>query len=150
MRGSRSIISTFVALFFLVVMACINPPARGSEVGNTHVFGVTQLTANVWNAQSEGQSDSNLLQPVLRNLCAPCCPDWHQYAIVDFLFLQRDNATSGAVITEENIGGQQVPIFTTRSMQPATAPGVRLFYGELGPDCIGGPAGGHFKKKPGF
>ena len=100
MRGSRSIISTFVALFFLVVMACINPPARGSEVGNTHVFGVTQLTANVWNAQSEGQSDSNLLQPVIQNLCEPCCPDWSHYGIVDFMFLQRDNVTSGAVITE--------------------------------------------------
>lgn len=137
MRGPRSIIRTFVALFFLVVMACINPPARAREAGNTHVFGVTQLKANVWNAQSEEQSDSNLFQPVIQNLCKPCCPDWDQYAILDFMFLQRDNATSGAVITEENIGGQQVPIFTTRSMQPATAPGVRLFYGELGPDCMG-------------
>ena len=89
MRGSRSIISTFVALFFLVLVACINPPARGREVGNTHVFGVTQLKANVWNAQSEGQSDSNLLQPVLQNLYEPCCPDWDQYAILDFMFLQR-------------------------------------------------------------
>ena len=74
-----------------------------------------------------------------------CCPDWCLYGIVDFLFLQRDNATSGAVITEENIGGLpvpvQVPVFTTRSMQPATAPGVRLFYGELGPDCIGWEVG---------
>ena len=74
-----------------------------------------------------------------------CCPDWCQYGIVDFLFLQRDNATSGAVITEENIGGLpvpvQVPVFTTRSMQPATAPGVRLFYGELGPDCMGWEVG---------
>lgn len=137
MRGPRSIIRTFVALFFLVVMACINPPARAREAGNTHVFGVTQLKANVWNAQSEGQSDSNSFQPVIQNLCKPCCPDWDQYAILDFMFLQRDNATSGAVITEENIGVQQVPVFTTRSMQPATAPGVRLFYGELGPDCMG-------------
>jgi len=141
MRGSRSIRSTFVALFFLVLVACINPPARAREAGNTHVFGVTQLKANVWNAQSEGQSDSNLFQPVIQNLCKPCCPDWDQYAILDFMFLQRDNATSGAVITEENIGGQQVPVFTTRSMQPATAPGVRLFYGELGPDCMGWEVG---------
>ena len=141
MRGSRSIRSTFVALFFLVLVACINPPARAREAGNTHVFGVTQLKANVWNAQSEGQSDSNLFQPVIQNLCKPCCPDWDQYAILDFMFLQRDNATSGAVITEENIGVQQVPVFTTRSMQPATAPGVRLFYGELGPDCMGWEVG---------
>ena len=141
MRGSRSIRSTFVALFFLVLVACINPPARAREAGNTHVFGVTQLKANVWNAQSEGQSDSNLFQPVIQNLCKPCCPDWDQYAILDFMFLQRDNATSGAVITEENIGGQQVPVFTTRSMQPAIAPGVRLFYGELGPDCMGWEVG---------
>jgi hypothetical protein len=142
MRGSRSIISTFVALFFLVVMACMNPLARGTEVGNTHVFDVTQLTANVWNAQSEGQSDSNLLQPVIQNLCEPCCPDWSHYGIVDFMFLQRDNATSGAVITEESVGGQPpVPLFTTRSMQAATAPGMRLFYGELGPDCMGWEVG---------
>ncbi len=71
-----------------------------------------------------------------------CCPDWCQYGIVDFLFLQRDNATSGAVITEESIGGQPpVPLFTTRSMQAATAPGMRLFYGELGPDCMGWEVG---------
>ena len=118
MRGSRSIISTFVALFFLVVVVCMNVPARGKEVGNTHLFGSTQLTENVWSAQSEGLSDSNLFQPVIQNLCKPCCPDWDQYAILDFMFLQRDNATSGAVITEENIGVQQVPVFTTRSMQP--------------------------------
>ena len=71
-----------------------------------------------------------------------CCPDWCQYGIVDFLFLQRDNATNGAVITEESVGGQPpVPLFTTRSMQAATAPGVRLFYGELGPDCMGWEVG---------
>ncbi len=142
MRGPRSIIRTFVALFFLVVMACINAPVRGEEVGNTHVFGVTQLTANVWNAQSEEQSDRTLLQPVIQNLCEPCCPDWSHYGIVDFMFLQRDNATSGAVITEESVGGQPpVPLFTTRSMQAATAPGMRLFYGELGPDCMGWEVG---------
>jgi len=142
MRGPRSIIRTFVALFFLVVMACMNAPVRGEEVGNTHVFGVTQLTANVWNAQSEEQSDRTLLQPVIQNLCEPCCPDWSHYGIVDFMFLQRDNATSGAVITEESVGGQPpVPLFTTRSMQAATAPGMRLFYGELGPDCMGWEVG---------
>ncbi len=80
---------------------------------------------------------------MIENLCNSCCPDWSQYGFVDFLFLQRDNATSGTVITEERVGGgtQRVPLFTTRSMQAATAPGVRLFYGELGPDCMGWEVG---------
>lgn len=70
-----------------------------------------------------------------------CCPDWQRYAIFDVLFLQRDNATSGAVIAEQDVGGQLQPLFTTQSLQAATAPGVRLFYGELGPDNVGWEVG---------
>lgn len=70
-----------------------------------------------------------------------CCPDWQRYAIFDVLFLQRDNATSGEVITLQDVGGQLQPLFTTQSLQAATAPGVRLFYGELGPDNIGWEVG---------
>ncbi len=77
----------------------------------------------------------------MQNIPSLCCPGWNRYAIFDFMFLQRDNATSGAVITEEIIGSQQVPVFTTRSMQPSTGPGVRLFYGALGPDCTGWEVG---------
>jgi len=70
-----------------------------------------------------------------------CCPDWQRYAIFDVLFLQRDNATNGAVIALQDVGGQLQPLFTTQSLQAATAPGVRLFYGELGPDDIGWEVG---------
>ena len=56
-----------------------------------------------------------------------CCPDWQRYAIFDVLFLQRDNATNGAVIALQDVGGQLQPLFTTQSLQAATAPGVRLF-----------------------
>lgn len=70
-----------------------------------------------------------------------CCPDWQRYAIFDVLFLQRDNATSGAVIAEQDVGGELQPLFTTQSMQSAVAPGVRLFYGQLGPDDIGWEVG---------
>ena len=38
-------------------------------------------------------------------------------------------------------GSSTGSIFTTRSMQPATAPGVRLFSGEFNPDCIGWEVG---------
>ena len=113
----------------------------GGEVGDNAGISLPELTTTLWNIETETQPEPSYFQSVGQDSCLPCCPDWHQYAIVDFLFLQRDNATSGAVITEENIGGQQVPIFTTRSMQPATAPGVRLFYGELGPDCMGWEVG---------
>ena len=104
---------------------------------------IDRASGTRWQPSREWQDESLPLHPVIENLCNSCCPDWSQYGFVDFLFLQRDNATSGTVITEERVGGgtQRVPVFTTRSMQAATAPGVRLFYGELGPDCMGWEVG---------
>ena len=137
----RWCITTFAVLIVVVTGADPALHVWGGEVGDNAGISLPELTTTLWNIETETQPEPSYLQSVGQDSCLPCCPDWHQYAIVDFLFLQRDNATSGAVITEENIGGQQVPVFTTRSMQPATAPGVRLFYGELGPDCMGWEVG---------
>jgi hypothetical protein len=74
----------------------------------------------------------------VRRACG-CCPEWSNYLVFDALFLQRDNATDGQPIA---VGSQVspnpgAPLLTTQSMQFATAPGVRLFYGHRGPDSIG-------------
>jgi len=65
-------------------------------------------------------------RPATIQLCGipNCCPDWSRYAIFDVMFLQRDNATSGAVITEQDVGGQLQPLSalrrsrTIRKMEP--------------------------------
>lgn len=74
----------------------------------------------------------------LRRSCN-CCPEWPDYLVFDALFLQRDNATNGQPIA---VGSDVSPdpgatLLTTRSMQFATAPGVRLFYGRRGPNGVG-------------
>ena len=115
--------------------------AWSQETVDDAILTIEKLGGATWEPGSARQDGLIPLHPVIQNLCEPCCPDWSHYSIVDFMFLQRDNATSGAVITEEIVAGQQVPVFTTRSMQAATAPGVRLFYGELGPDCMGWEVG---------
>jgi len=75
-------------------------------------------------------------------VCRPgCCPDWSRYAIFDVLFLQRDNSLINRPLALDN--GLVNPdaadsvLLTTRDMQYATAPGVRLFYGAYGPDNLG-------------
>lgn len=70
-----------------------------------------------------------------------CCPDWSRYAIFDVLFLQRDNSLINRPLVLDN--GLADPsaagstLMTTRDMQYATAPGVRVFYGEYLPNNIG-------------
>jgi hypothetical protein len=113
----------------------------GQGTVTTPGISIDQTSRTQWEPPSAWQDESLPLHPVIENLCDSCCPDWSHYGIFDFMFLQRDNATSGTVITEERVGGQVVPLFTTRSMQAATAPGVRLFYGALGPDCMGWEVG---------
>jgi len=55
------------------------------------------------------------------------------------LFLQRDNATNGQSIAvgSDVSAAPGVLILTTRSMQAATVPGVRLLDGHRGPDGVG-------------
>ena len=60
--------------------------------------------------------------------CSRCGCDYDAYFLIDFLFFKRNNATSGAVVAETTSG---VPELTTRSTNPGTAPGIRLFGGRL-------------------
>jgi len=69
------------------------------------------------------------------------CPDYCRFGIFDVLFLQRDNGTNGNVIAEDASGTQSVPLLNTQSMQPATAGGIRLFTGRMGPNRVGWEVG---------
>jgi len=62
------------------------------------------------------------------------CPDFCRYSSFDVLFLQRDNGTNGNTLAEN---AQSAPLLTTRDLQPATAAGIRLFYGKIGPNQVG-------------
>ena len=66
--------------------------------------------------------------------CSRCGCDYDTYLLVDFLFFKRNNATSGVVVAETTSG---VPELTTRSTNPGTAPGIRLFGGRLRKNGIG-------------
>jgi hypothetical protein len=61
------------------------------------------------------------------------------YVVLDFLFLDRDNATNNQPIV---VQGPTAPspgatVLTTRAMTPTTAPGVRLFVGRHACDRTG-------------
>ena len=66
--------------------------------------------------------------------CSRCGCDYDTYLLVDFLFFKRNNASNGAVVAETTSG---VPELTTRSTNPGTAPGIRLFGGRLRKNGIG-------------
>lgn len=63
------------------------------------------------------------------------CRDWEAYAVVDGVFLQRDNFTNptGLVIDGDTLA----PVISARDMQFPTAPGVRALYGQHGPCDVG-------------
>jgi len=65
------------------------------------------------------------------------CPDHCRFGSFDVLFLQRNVGTDDSVIAEDPAGGQSVPLLTNQSAQPATAAGVRLFYGAQGRSRVG-------------
>ena len=68
----------------------------------------------------------------------PCrCPDYCRYGSFDVLFLQRNVGTDGSVIAENTSGTQPVSLLTNESVQPATAAGMRLFYGVQGRNRVG-------------
>lgn len=79
--------------------------------------------------------------PVCRTSGCQRCPDDCRFGSFDVLFLQRDNGTNGNVIAEDASGTQPVPLLTTQNMQPATAAGIRLFTGRLGPNQVGWEVG---------
>ena len=65
--------------------------------------------------------------------CSRCGCDYDTYLLVDFLFFKRDNATSNATLAE----AAGTPVLTTRSTNPGTAPGIRLFGSRLRKNGIG-------------
>ena len=68
--------------------------------------------------------------------CSRCSCDHDTYLLVDFLFFKRNNATNGAVVAETT-SVNPVPKLTTRSTNPGTAPGIRLFGGRLRKNGVG-------------
>lgn len=72
-----------------------------------------------------------------------CCPEWNSYALFDVLFLQRDNMTNdqAIAIANKNAPSPGQVLLTTRSMEPAVAPGIRLFYGRRTTECTGWEVG---------
>ena len=68
--------------------------------------------------------------------CSRCSCDYDTYLLVDFLFFKRNNATNGAVVAETT-SVNPVPKLTTRSTNPGTAPGIRLFGGRLRKNGVG-------------
>ncbi len=89
-----------------------------------------------------GETPDEACLSEIRRVCR-CCPEWSSYVVFDALFLQRDNATNGQPIAvgSDVSPAPGVPILTTRSMQFATAPGVRLFYGNRLGDGLGWEVG---------
>ena len=67
--------------------------------------------------------------------CSHCGCAHDSYLLIDFLFFKRDNGTNGATITQDT--GGTLPALTTRSTNPVTAPGIRLFGGRLRKNGIG-------------
>jgi hypothetical protein len=62
-----------------------------------------------------------------------------EYVVFDVLFLDRDNATNNQTILVDGTAGSNPggTVFTTRSMVPTTAPGVRMFVGRHGGNTTG-------------
>ena len=65
--------------------------------------------------------------------CSRCGCDHDTYLLVDFLFFKRNNATNNATLAED----AGTPVLTTRSTNPGTAPGIRLFGGRLRKNGVG-------------
>jgi hypothetical protein len=84
------------------------------------------------NLAGPAPSDDACLQEI-RRCC--CCPNWTHYAIFDVLFLQRNNAIGNAPLVFDS--GSGLPVMTQQDLYPATATGVRLFYGQLFTDTLG-------------
>lgn len=71
--------------------------------------------------------------------CPDCARGVREYVVFDALFLDRDNATNNQPILVDSQNGLNPggTIFTTRSMTPTTATGVRLFVGRHSDDATG-------------
>ena len=65
--------------------------------------------------------------------CFRCGCNHDTYLLIDFLFFKRNNATNNATLAES----ANAPVLTTRSTNPGTAPGIRLFGGRLRENGVG-------------
>lgn len=125
--------------FFIATV--VLAPAQGSQPAAPADHAIAAAVAEEASLNVlDGVADDSL-QCISR--ACNCCPEWANYFVVDFLFLQRDNATNGQPIAlgSDVSPTPGAPILTTRSMQFATAPGVRLSYGHRGPDNVGWEVG---------
>ena len=69
--------------------------------------------------------------------CDPCCPSWRQYAFVEILALQRNNQAGDQPLVLNN----DTVVMSVQDLQPATATGMRVFYGERCTDTLGWEVG---------
>ena len=60
---------------------------------------------------------------------------WESYAVVDALFMQRDNAVNNEPLVID--GDTLAPAIGSRDLQFPVAPGIRALYGQHGPDRLG-------------
>ncbi len=121
----------------LILAALLHSPAIGQQRGaeDDQVVGLTAADAG---SPPFSETIPEPCVEEIRRAC-DCCPEWSNYLVFDALFLQRDNATNGEAIA---VGSDISPnpgetILTTRSMQFATAPGIRLLWGQRGGDGVG-------------
>ena len=95
------------------------------------------VLADMPDAAAEAPLDDDACMQELRRCC--CCPGWSHYAIFDVLFLQRNNAIGNQPLVYNS--ATNLPVMTAQDLQPATATGIRLFYGELLTDSLGWEVG---------
>lgn len=60
---------------------------------------------------------------------------WESYAVVDALFMQRDNAANNEPLVLD--GDTLAPAIGSRDLQFPVAPGIRALYGQHGPEGLG-------------
>jgi hypothetical protein len=64
-----------------------------------------------------------------------CGHPWETYAVVDAIFMQRDNFANPADLVID--GDTLAPVISSRDMQFPVAPGVRALFGRHGPGAAG-------------
>ena len=132
-RAWAGLVSAWATLAPLVALGQAPVPAVGVAPPLTAVVPATPLLA---------EPDIDTLRAddaCMQELRRCCCPNWSHYAIFDVLFLQRNNALgTGPLVIDSDTG---LPVMTAQDLAPATATGVRLFYGRLVTDTLGWEVG---------
>ena len=125
----------------LAVMSCLPPTTAAAEEGSGPT--ATALPAFATDALLAEPTDPLAELPPVDEACVQelrrcCCPGWTHYAIFDLLFLQRNNQAGNQPLVV-TAGG--APLMSVQDLQPSTAMGVRVFYGELFTDTLGWEVG---------